>query len=368
VTTTTSTATSSSSNPYYSSSIQQQPQPPKPVSSATTTTTAVNDWYSGTAAPSGYNNSSYTARNPYQQQQQQAPVSPVQQQQQQQQSLYYSHNSPVQQQQPPPPQQQPHFHNSWNDLSGTMDMTGQGSTSTFIPQMATTVSNNPSSSTFFSSFKESSSNASGGYFHNTISTNTTTNHYPDDDDLLYDFTDEPPLLEELGINVEHILLKTKAVVIPFRRFQPHSALFSDPQLIVEDADLAGPLALALLLGGELLLTGQLSFGYIYGFGVFGCLAMTVILNLMSPETPVSFWTVTSILGYALLPVNLLAAVKILVLGNDFCTRIFAVPAVLWSTTASTRLLEYGCGLASQRYLLAYPIALLYSAFVLITIF
>jgi hypothetical protein len=42
--------------------------------------------------------------------------------------------------------------------------------------------------------------------------------------------------------------------------------------------------------------------------------------------------------------------------------------VVWSTTASTRLLEMGCGLREQRYLIAYPIALLYSAFVLITIF
>jgi hypothetical protein len=251
---------------------------------------------------------------------------------------------------------------SWNGLSGTMDMGGQ-SRSTTTTTTTTTTASNPLS--FFSKDTTTTLNNADG-FYNTTSNNNNTNN---DDDLLLPLDDEPPLLEELGINVEHILLKTKAVVLPFRRFHRHSALISDPQLIVEDADLAGPLAFALLLGGELLLTGQLSFGYIYGFGVFGCLAMTVILNLMSPETPVSVWTVTSILGYALLPVNGLAAVKILVLGNDvFFTRLLAVPAVLWSTTASTRLLEYGCGLANQRYLLAYPIALLYSAFVLITIF
>lgn len=180
------------------------------------------------------------------------------------------------------------------------------------------------------------------------------------------YDDEPPLLEELGVNVAHILMKTKAVVIPFRRFQKQSAL-ADPSMIVEDADLAGPLAFALLLGGELLLTGKLQFGYIYGFGLFGCLAMTVILNLMSP-TAVSFWTVTSILGYALIPVNVLAAVKIVLFSFGTLVRLLAVMAVLWSTTASTRLLEIGCGLENQRYLLAYPIALLYSAFVLITIF
>ena len=187
-------------------------------------------------------------------------------------------------------------------------------------------------------------------------------------DLTDDYYDkhEPPLLEELGVNWEHIMMKTKAVVIPFRRFQTHSAL-ADPSIIVEDADLAGPLAYALLLGGELLVTGKLQFGYIYGFGLFGCLAMTLILNLMSP-TSISFWTVTSILGYALIPVNILAAIKIVLFSFGTLVQILALITVLWSTTASTRLLEIGFGLADQRYLLAYPIALLYSAFVLITIF
>jgi protein YIPF5/7 len=180
------------------------------------------------------------------------------------------------------------------------------------------------------------------------------------------FENEPPLLEELGVNWEHILMKTKAVVIPFRRFQQHSAL-TDPSIICGDADLAGPLVYALLLGGELLVTGKLQFGSIYGFGLFGCLSMTLILNLMS-ATAISFWTVTSILGYALIPVNLLAALKIVFFSFGTLVRIFALITVIWSTTASTRLLEIGFGLADQRYLLAYPIALLYSAFVLITIF
>ena len=179
---------------------------------------------------------------------------------------------------------------------------------------------------------------------------------------------EAPLLEELGVNWEHIMMKTKAVVIPFRRFQKQQqSALTDPSIIVEDADLAGPLAYALLLGGELLITGKLQFGYIYGFGLFGCLAMTLILNLMSP-TSISFWSVTSILGYALIPVNLLAAMKIVLFSFATLVQVLAIITVVWSTTASTRLLEIGYGLTDQRYLLAYPIALLYSAFVLITIF
>jgi len=179
---------------------------------------------------------------------------------------------------------------------------------------------------------------------------------------------EDPLLQELGINLQHIVMKTRAVVIPSQRW---AGQHLDPAVIVDDADLAGPLALALLLACELLLAGKIHFGYIYGFGLFGCLAMTLVLNLMSPVSAVSVWTVTSILGYSLLPVNILAAVKIVLVNiANLSTlgRILGVLTVCWSTTASTRLLEVGCGMRDQRYLIAYPIALLYSAFVLITIF
>ena len=180
--------------------------------------------------------------------------------------------------------------------------------------------------------------------------------------------DEPPLLEELGIHWQHILLKTKAVIVPFSRFGGDQV---DHHQICQDADLAGPIAYCLLLGGEMVLTGKLQFGYIYGFGLFGCFSMTLIVNLMSPSDAISFWTVASILGYALIPVNVLGILKIIVMqiaNAQTLGRFLGILTVAWSTMASTRLLELGCGLREQRYLIAYPIALLYSAFVLITIF
>jgi protein YIPF5/7 len=182
-----------------------------------------------------------------------------------------------------------------------------------------------------------------------------------------DFEDEPPLLEELGINIEHIVAKMRSVVLPFSRFK---GTISDAT-VIQDADLAGPIALGLLLGGELMLSGKLQFGYIYGFGLFGCISMTLVLNFMSPHDAISVWTVTSILGYSLLPVNLLAAVKLLVvnLGNfQLFGQFLGFLTVLWCTVASTRLMEQGCDMRDQRYLIAYPIGLLYTAFVMITIF
>lgn len=60
-----------------------------------------------------------------------------------------------------------------------------------------------------------------------------------------DFSEEPPLLEELGLNFGHIKKKTISVLNPFTRTL-------DPELI-DDCDLAGPLVFGGLLGFALTL-------------------------------------------------------------------------------------------------------------------
>ena len=181
-----------------------------------------------------------------------------------------------------------------------------------------------------------------------------------------DYENEPPILEELGINLAHIGTKSRAVVLPFSRYGGRHL----DRSVMDDSDLAGPLVFALLLGGELLLSGKVSFGYIYGFGLFGCFALALVLNLMSPNDAISVWTVTSILGYALLPVNALAGINALLRISRWGVFgvMLAAIVIIWCTVSSTRLFEGGCGLRDQRYLVAYPVALIYSAFVIITIF
>mmetsp|Transcript_16523 Transcript_16523/g.32908 ORF Transcript_16523/g.32908 Transcript_16523/m.32908 type:complete len:292 (-) Transcript_16523:32-907(-) len=174
-----------------------------------------------------------------------------------------------------------------------------------------------------------------------------------------DYDNEPPLLEELGVNVPHIIAKTKAIMTPMTA--PDSHLY-------DDTDMAGPLCFALLLGVTLMLTGKLHFGYIYGFGVFGCLALSAVVNLMHPQG-VDTWRVFSILGYSLVPVNLLAALAVLLnLSASLFGFILCALTVGWSTFASVRVFDKCLNMREQRWLVAYPIALLYSCFVLITVF
>jgi len=182
---------------------------------------------------------------------------------------------------------------------------------------------------------------------------------------LEDYDNEPPLLEELGINLDHIRTKSLAVLLPMKY-----AKNNIDSTIMEDDDMAGPLAFILLLGGELLLAAKMNFGYIYGLSLFGCFAMTLMLNLLSPTDSISMWTVLSVLGYSLLPVNTLAGVNVLyrIRHMGSVGVVLAVLTIAWCACSSTRLFERGCGLRDQRFLVAYPVALFYSAFVMLTIF
>lgn len=173
-----------------------------------------------------------------------------------------------------------------------------------------------------------------------------------------DFDNELPLLEELGINIDHITLKTKAIMTPLKA--PDSHLY-------DDTDMAGPLCFALLLGVTLMLTGKLHFGYIYGFGVFGCLALSGVVNLMHP-TGVNTWRCFSILGYSLVPVNILAVIAIVISLKGFFGLMLGCVTIGWSTFASVRVFDKCLNMRDQRWLVAYPIALLYSCFVMITVF
>jgi hypothetical protein len=344
--TTTATATTNQHSSWAGSNNNSNNNNNNPVTTATTTTND-GDWYSagGSAATatattastgamytsSGFNNNS--AMQPQSQPQQQQPG-----------SGFYQNNTMSQEQQ----QQQQPF------LSGAMD-------SSAPTMMAMNANNN--------NINNGNTAGTGAMpsFSMFMPSASTQQQQQQDACTYSSFEDEAPLLEELGINIQHILLKTKAVVFPFSRFGGDQI---DPTVICQDGDLPGPVALLLLLGGEMVLTGKLQFGYIYIYALFGCIAMTLVVNLMSPNDAVSFWTVTSIMGYSLLPVNILALVKIVIMNLIHLQtfgNILGGLTVIWSTVASTRLLELGCGLRSQRYLIAYPLLLFYSAFVMMTI-
>jgi len=170
--------------------------------------------------------------------------------------------------------------------------------------------------------------------------------------------DEPPLLEELGINFDHIIQKTLIVLNPMK---------SAEMDVVQDTDLAGPLVFCLAFGGTLLLAGKLQFGHIYGLGVMGCLAMYCLLNLMSMSA-VGVVCIMSILGYCLLPMCVLSTIGILLSLKGPVGVALTALSVLWCSVSASNLFVLALNMTSQRLLVAYPCSLVYCMFALLTVF
>ena len=129
--------------------------------------------------------------------------------------------------------------------------------------------------------------------------NSETGYYPPNQP--YNELNEPPLLEELGIDIGQIIRKIQSI-LSFRKVNKE---------ILEDADLTGPLLIAILFGVILLLRGKVQFGYIYGFGFTGWLGIFWLLKAMiHKEQHLELYTIVSILGYCLLPFTILATVAL----------------------------------------------------------
>ncbi|KAI0548703.1 hypothetical protein F4679DRAFT_310437 [Xylaria curta] len=207
---------------------------------------------------------------------------------------------------------------------------------------------------------------------------------------------EPPLLEELGVNWGHIQMKTIAVLNPFARIDQH---------IMDDSDLAGPILFFLLFGTFLLLSGKVHFGYIYGLALMGSIALHTILSLMSPDGPdpsssahatsayapgagypgdpnagghddpkghlsstLTFVRSASVLGYCLLPLVLVSLIGIVMPMDSPFGYILTTAAIMWCTTSASGLFCAVGRMRQMRILVAYPLALFYVGFGIMSIF
>ncbi|KAI0234870.1 Protein YIPF5 [Lamellibrachia satsuma] len=161
-----------------------------------------------------------------------------------------------------------------------------------------------------------------------------------------------------GLVREGVVRRTLAVLNPLREPDTSS---------LQDTDMAGPLVFCLAFGGCLLLVGKLQFGYIYGIGVVGCLAMYTLLNLMS-MTGVAVSCIVSVLGYCLLPMVLLSSLAVLISLKGVLGVVMTTVAVLWCSVSASKLFVTALAMDQQQLLVAYPCALVYGVFALLTVF
>jgi len=172
------------------------------------------------------------------------------------------------------------------------------------------------------------------------------------------YPDEPPLLEELGVNFGHIKSKALTVLNPLKSVDQH---------LMDDTDLFGPIIFCILFATFLLLSGKSHFGYVYGFILLGTVSLHCILNLMS-LTGVNFLRTASVLGYCLLPLVLISAVGILLSLDGIIGYTLAAVAISWCTYSASAIFVAVLQLTEMRALVAYPVGLFYSAFAVMTVF
>ncbi|XP_050427794.1 protein YIPF5-like [Adelges cooleyi] len=170
--------------------------------------------------------------------------------------------------------------------------------------------------------------------------------------------DEPPLLEELGIDVNKIFTRLLHSLDPTGRCG----------VILGDYDVIGPIALYLTYTSLLLLAGgKLMFSYVYGLAVLTSVCMYALLWAMTDSSEVTLTSTFSVLGYSFTPVVLVALLAVFVnLKNVFGALIVFV-AVLWSSSNAAKVFVAMFGNADQKYLMAYPCAIicgLYTLFIL----
>ncbi|XP_051507807.1 protein YIPF5-like [Myxocyprinus asiaticus] len=172
------------------------------------------------------------------------------------------------------------------------------------------------------------------------------------------YEEEPPLLEELGINFDHIWQKTLTVLNPLKPADGS---------IMNETDLTGPILFCIALGATLLMAGKAHFGYVYGTSALGCAGMYMLLNLMSCYS-ISCGCVASVLGYCLLPMVALSAFAVVYSLQGLLGTLLALFVIGWCSLSASKMFSSALDMSGQQLLVAYPCALLYGVFALLTVF
>ncbi|OIW13260.1 hypothetical protein TanjilG_14193 [Lupinus angustifolius] len=177
---------------------------------------------------------------------------------------------------------------------------------------------------------------------------------------LTNFDDEPPLLEELGINTKQIWTKTTSILNPFRSSNPN---------LHDDADLSGPVLCLIMFGLFQLLAGKIHFGIILGWVTVSALFLYVVFNMLAGRNGnLDLYRCVSLIGYCMLPMVILSALSLFLPQGGVVISGVAAIFVIWSSRVCTRLLVQVARWDEHRGLVAYGCFLIYTLFSLLVVF
>lgn len=174
------------------------------------------------------------------------------------------------------------------------------------------------------------------------------------------FEDEPPLLEELGINTKQIYQKTISILNPFR-INHH---------LHEDADLSGPFLFLMAFGLFQLLAGKFHFGIILGWVTIASMFLYFVFNMLAGKNGnLDMYKCFSLIGYCMLPMVMLSALSLFAPQGGMVIMVITGVFVIWATRVCTRLVvelaNYG---DEHRGLITYACFLIFMLFSMLVIF
>ena len=181
---------------------------------------------------------------------------------------------------------------------------------------------------------------------------------------------------------------------PFGRIDQH---------LMDDSDLAGPFIFCVLFGAFLFFSGKVDFGYIYGLAALGIPTLHFILGLMSPDANTSisgpssdptyaphataladgakaagngghlsstltFTRSASVLGYCLLPLVATSVCGIVMAMDRPAGIVLTIAAIAWCTYSASGIFCAVGRMRGMRGLVAYPLALFYAGFGIMSVF
>lgn len=178
------------------------------------------------------------------------------------------------------------------------------------------------------------------------------------------FEDEPPILEELGIDIGAILRKSKSVLM--------GKVGADS---LSDVDMGGPLIFATCLAALHLLHGKMHFGVILGWSAVSFTAFWFIVHQLaglgsrSDRECIDLYNCSACLGYCLLP---MVATNVVAVFLPHASRIsvvlFSLASVYCALLAAKLVVKRAPFLREQFSTIAYPAFLYYITLGLISMY
>nr|BAN65383.1 hypothetical protein [Babesia bovis] len=160
---------------------------------------------------------------------------------------------------------------------------------------------------------------------------------------------DPPLLEELGIDVDDIIRHIKCVVL-FKSVDNKELQYGD---------FTGSLLILILFALCMIVSCKLNLGLVYAVEVLGNTSPYILFNLLCQDVYIELSKLFIILGYSLLPICLAPLIWIFSRFAKPLILLLIYLCVVWSTSTATRLLTMELNMADRKYIVLFPILIYY---------